>query len=59
MSLVVPCERHGATSTSTSSMAYFQSSLHAEIQNLKDALTASEKKADRYAQLSAGCYYMC
>ena len=34
-------------------MAYAQSYLHAEIQTLRDALSASEKKADRYAQMSA------
>ena len=35
---------------------YTQSSLHVEIQSLKDALSASQRKADRYAQLSATFY---
>ena len=32
-------------------MSYTESSLHVEIQNLKDALAASEKNVDRYARM--------
>ena len=38
-------------------MAYAQSSLHVEIQTLRDTLAATEKKAARYEQMSKKCYH--
>ena len=40
-------------------MAYAQSSSHFEIQNLRDALAASQKRADKYAHLSAMQCQVC
>ena len=39
--------------------AYTESFLLVEIQNLKDELATSERKAERYIRLSAICYLIC